>query len=87
MTDYIVEESLPHQMRRKVDWEGFVAAVENADGRWVSIGDPHPGPTATRIRQGKYKHIDPQRFDVTSSQAGTTSRLYVRLRGGTYASD
>ncbi len=80
------EELQPRRVRL-VDWEAVLKQLDQAaiesPGDWGRIG-VFDQSLRTHIRQGRYKHIDPTKYDVTTRRAPGEKRsraiLFMRRK-------
>lgn len=84
------KEPLTARRIRLVDWESVLKQLDEAavtnPGEWGKIG-VFDQSIRTHIRKGRYKHIDPALYEVTTRKAPGESRsraiILMRRKPGT----
>lgn len=74
---------IPSKPRGKVDWEHIAAEARRVAPKWIEVPTLLNPSTVTQIRAGRYRHIRPDEFEVTSRRADDGSgraTIYVRVR-------
>jgi|Laugrespbdmm15sd_2_1035082.scaffolds.fasta_scaffold267858_1 hypothetical protein len=86
-TEVTFTEDIPRTRVRLIDWHDVMRQLDESSvtnpGAWGRVGE-FDQSVRTHIRAGRYKHIDPKKYEVTTKKIEGKSRsradLYMRKR-------
>ena len=65
----------------RLDWEQVAREVRSNSGQWCRVSRAFNPTVAMHIRRGKYPHVPPEEFEVTTRAcAGQPNKSWIFLR-------
>ena len=65
----------------RLDWAGVAAQARKHPGQWCRVSRPFNPTVAQHIKNGRYTHVKPEEFEVTTRQyEGDRNKSWIFLR-------